>query len=1035
MDINGTYFHMLNGDDWRRELQARQMIDLWWDSDRASLSLLPQILKFDQKNNSASSALAMPVPQLKDRRGAARDRYANSYWISEDKCSLYVMPAGSEDSAIYWSLQKLADCAVDEHDDDNDFSPLKSELDISEVRLSGLTVSTHQYLLVGTLQPGGLLIFDLHGGGPPSWYQWPAALNFSPFDMAADAQGGVAILDSNLQTDTARYWQLDRYFRIINPAIDDGEPHADPEADFSPLNPAEENEQTLKIIDKRLSLQQAITLTAQQAISIESFADGSVLILASSPDNRYSVLQHIVNGVESSVIELRDDIISKIFENLSSIKAHDFALLTLPADFPGQVKVQLNLLLKEGNQALSFSVEIDKEKFDIAIQPRYIPLRQFSGKALMAGKESIFYDAGKRWYPLTAQPRRRYISEAVIDDLVFDGKQSNCVWHRIIIDGCIPDATSIDIESRWAEEKELLEYSEWQSEVNPYLRGDGSEIPFHQAYTDEEKQTKNMGTWEWLIQNARGRYLELRIRFSGNGRDSPRIKSMRVYYPRFSYLQKFLPAVYRENEFHASFLERYLANVEGFFSKIENVVASSEQYFDTRTAPAKYLQWLASWLGAAMNEEWSESRQRLFIDHAELMFRWRGTRIGMRAAIRLTIEECPDERVFEELKQERNFTPTGAAGRSVRIVEKFMYRNQSGVNIGDPAQQQGVAVTSVSDTLSELGDNKTLNQRYAEFIYNRYLKRANSEIEPLTLLNQTWQRDTEFTSFNELEFNQQRPENTAELQDWNQFIRQQLALLQTWEPAYGSYALHVRFQEYSRKKYSQAYGEEGALQMFNQNWNKSYASFEDITFTPLTPGVEEAAEDWIDFTETSLGFKYAQVGEKDTQLYQQFLARRYKQINRLNQTYGLAGEKAWVSFEAISLPAEEKMPSAPAELQDWIQFVSLMLPIRSNAHRFTVMVPTDPEELPQSKTRRMQQVAEIVRREKPAHTDFDVKLYWALFQVGSARLGLDTSLGEGARYVAIVLAENYLGQGMLDSSHPWNITDRHIIGRDQLQRS
>ena len=75
---------------------------------------------------------------------------------------------------------------------------------------------------------------------------------------------------------------------------------------------------------------------------------------------------------------------------------------------------------------------------------------------------------------------------------------------------------------------------------------------------------------------------------------------------------------------------------------------------------------------------------------------------------------------------------------------------------------------------------------------------------------------------------------------------------------------------------------------------------------------------------------------------------------------------------------------------------------------------------------------EIVRREKPAHTDFDVRLYWALFQVGSARLGLDTNLGEGARYIAIALGASYLGQGMLDSSHPWNITDRHILGRMHL---
>ena len=42
----------------------------------------------------------------------------------------------------------------------------------------------------------------------------------------------------------------------------------------------------------------------------------------------------------------------------------------------------------------------------------------------------------------------------------------------------------------------------------------------------------------------------------------------------------------------------------------------------------------------------------------------------------------------------------------------------------------------------------------------------------------------------------------------------------------------------------------------------------------------------------------------------------------------------------------------------------------------------------------------IVDIEKPAHTDFEVKPYWALFQVGTARLWFDTVIGEGSRYTA-----------------------------------
>jgi hypothetical protein len=85
------------------------------------------------------------------------------------------------------------------------------------------------------------------------------------------------------------------------------------------------------------------------------------------------------------------------------------------------------------------------------------------------------------------------------------------------------------------------------------------------------------------------------------------------------------------------------------------------------------------------------------------------------------------------------------------------------------------------------------------------------------------------------------------------------------------------------------------------------------------------------------------------------------------------------------------------------------------------------------RSKRLAKVEEIVRHEKPAHTDFDIKFYWALFQVGGARLGLDTILGESSRYVALVLGVNYLGQSYLEGSHPWDVTDRTVLGRDPLK--
>src|SRR5262249_42659788 len=150
--------------------------------------------------------------------------------------------------------------------------------------------------------------------------------------------------------------------------------------------------------------------------------------------------------------------------------------------------------------------------------------------------------------------------------------------------------------------------------------------------------------------------------------------------PRFSYLQRYLPAVYREDPDSASFLDRFLANPEGLATAIEDRVAAAQVLFDPRTAPAELLDWLAGWLALVLDPTWGEARRRLFLQNAAEFLPCRGTLRGVAMAARLAVRPDPDRSIFTD-----PFC-CGHRPHPVRIVERFRTRNAPAVAAGDPTE-------------------------------------------------------------------------------------------------------------------------------------------------------------------------------------------------------------------------------------------------------------------------------------------------------------------------------------------------------------
>lgn len=894
---------------------------LEWDDCQKEVRLRAELFRFKPARRNEA-------PTQDNRRGAGADSYLNWYWISGNRREIRVKSTEGTASAPFWPAAGTP-AATPRHE--TIFQPVEPVTPLFALVFSGLAVTEDHYLVVGTLEPKGLLVFDLFGGGAPQQICWPEKIGFEPFDIAPRYGGGVWILDRK----NRRFWGLDRKLRVIT---QDQTLQTFSDAEGASFQPAAGDQQPHEslVFPEGVPLFSGSPVEAVDAVAIEPLPDGSVLILDAPEDGR------------SRVLHCRFD--TCLGESALDFAAHDFAL----------AGGMLLVVSAEGNQAFACAVDDPSAPLPLALTGEYYPLRRFGGKALVAAGGRAYYDFGERWLPLVAQPNPRYVKDAWFETRTFDGRDPQCVWHRLMLDACLPPGTTVDVFSRAADDEDELKLIAWEREPALHRRCGGAELPFL-----PEPLSANRGTFELLLQNARGRFLQLRLHLTGDGRHTPRLRALRIYYPRFSYLERYLPAVYREDSSSASFLERFLANFEGINTAIEDRIAAMQMLFDVRSAPADALAWLASWFGVVLDPAWDEARRRLFIAHAMEFFQWRGTVRGLKMALRLAFDKHVDESIFDPPGAD-----CGCSGR-YRIVERFLTRRTPAVEPGDPtAVSEGAFPVPRGSRWKPLDGAAALHARF----------QAATQRERFTLTPET---------------------DSAAESTRVAFARRELGFvpsnpgeeLAAWQAFAGDAALDVPDRE---------------------------------------PENAEMARRWRAFQTASDSQPYG----RQRRLWQHFLMRRYVSLVALNQAHATH----WGDFDAVGYPSA--LPANPARLADWYEFEARVLPTLAAAHRFTVLLPVTSAAVAGDAGRRrdLELASRIIDLEKPAHTVFDVKFFWAHFRVGEARLGSDTVLGLGARDPALrtgpaVLGGAFLSETIIAAAPPDSLPGRIITGRDRLQRT
>jgi phage tail-like protein len=246
--------------------------------------------------------------------------------------------------------------------------------------------------------------------------------------------------------------------------------------------------------------------------------------------------------------------------------------------------------------------------------------------------------------------RTRYETEGTVLCFALDSDRDGNEWGRLLLDACVPDGTAITVRCVTADDRDfpdlvarvapagetlttiaepdatpLISDTAWRLSLQQpaqALYGDSSPPPMTPADDDP------FITYDAPVIAPAGRFLWLAITLRGNGARTPKLRAVRVEAASHGLLRQLPRTLWRDPRAR-DFLGHYLASPAALLTEWGSATALRHRMLDPRIAPAESLDWLAGFIGLAMDPCWREAARRTMIREASALFRIRGTVRGL----------------------------------------------------------------------------------------------------------------------------------------------------------------------------------------------------------------------------------------------------------------------------------------------------------------------------------------------------------------------------------------------------------------------